>query len=114
MPSNSWNAQGQQSYTAEELRLTIARLEHVLAEINAIASSYDRRSDLGWLFSMIANEAGTLAAVTMKRKAQQWDAARREIEQHLQRLRAELRLQEHAAHRAAHAENIGRDDARFA
>ncbi len=78
-----------------ELRVTISRLEHVLAEVTSIESSYDRRSDLGWLFSMIVNEAGTLAAVTLKKKAQKWADVRHELEQHIQRLRMELRLKEH-------------------
>lgn len=104
MQPNPSDATLQQPHSADELRLNIARLEHVLAEVSAIESSYDRRSDLGWLFSIAANEAGTLAAITLKQKTHQWTNVRREIEQHLQRLHAELGLKEHEAR---HAENVG-------
>lgn len=91
-----------------ELTVTIDQLEKVLAEVTAIESSYDRRSDIGWLFSMIANEAGTLAAVTLKKKAQQWEDVRHEVEEQIRRLRTELRLKEHeqvAGNRAHVARN---------
>jgi hypothetical protein len=77
-----------------ELTVTIGRLEKVLAEVTAIESTYDRRSDIGWLFSMIANEAGTLAAVTQKKKAQKWKDVRREVEEQIRHVRTELRIQE--------------------
>jgi hypothetical protein len=78
-----------------DLAVTIERLEKVLAEVTAIESSYDRRSDIGWLFSMIANEAGTLAAVTQKKKAQKWQDVRHDVEEQIRRLRTELRLKDH-------------------
>jgi hypothetical protein len=81
-----------------ELTETIERLEKVLAEVTAIELSYDRRSDIGWLFSMIANEAGTLAAVTLKKKAQTWEGVRHEVEEQIRRLRTELRMKEHESH----------------
>jgi hypothetical protein len=75
-----------------ELTVTISRLEEALAEVRAIEASYARRSDIGWLFSMVAGEAGTLAAVNLNKQAQKWGEVRLEVEEKIRQLKLELRL----------------------
>jgi hypothetical protein len=64
----------------------------VLSEVKSIEASYDRRSDIGWLFSMVANESGTFAAVALKKRAQKWGRLRRDVEEQIRELKMELRL----------------------
>jgi hypothetical protein len=80
----------------DKLDIKIEHLKEVLAEVEAIKEEYNRRSDIGWLFSIIANEAGTLAAVTLKKRADQWEHVRHEIEQNLVALNIKKAIKEEA------------------
>lgn len=80
----------------------IARFEVLLELMATVESQHSRRSDRGWMVSMLTLEAGTLMAVSASGKARRWSAMSRALERDMLRLQAARLLLEHE--RCAHSE----------
>ena len=78
----------------EEISLAITRREEVLTLAKDISLGYTQKTNLGWLLSTCAEEAGTILAVLSGTHAKKWDEIVHKLEEEISLLKVDKKFTE--------------------